>query len=99
VAVIVVVPLGALVMIPVLAPMGMLEFEEVHVALLTVCPELSFAWNVRVEPVDAVNVVPELEVHPAMHEIVSPPPPPVVTVRVVLPLCPLSLAVIVVVPV
>jgi len=99
VAVIVVVPAEALVMMPVLAPMGILEFEDVHVAPVTVCPELSCAWKVRVEPADAVNVVPELEVHPTAHKIVRPPPPPVVTVKVVLPLCPLWLAVIVVVPV
>ena len=98
VAVIVVVPLAALVMIPVLAVMGIFGFEEVHVAL-TVCPELSCARNVRVEPTDAENEVPEVEVQPAVHEIVRLPPPPVVTVRVVLPLCPLWLAVMVVVPV
>lgn len=98
VAVIVVVPAAALVMIPVLAVIGIFEFEEVHVAF-TVCPELSCARKVRVEPADAVNVVPEVEVQPAVHEIVRLPPPPVVTVRVVLPLCPLWLAVMVVVPV
>lgn len=87
VAVIVVVPLAALVMIPVFVPIGIFGFEELHVAL-TVCPELSFAWKVRVEPADAVKAVPEVEVHPAVHEIVSPPPPPVVTVRIVLPLLP-----------
>lgn len=55
--------------------------------------------KVRVDPAAAVNVpVPCPLVHP-VQEIVRPPPDCVVTTRVVEPLTPLSVAVIVVVPV
>jgi hypothetical protein len=61
--------------------------------------ELLVAVKVRVDPEDAVNVPEPCPVHPVVQEIVRPPPVCVVTVRVVLPVTPLWLAVIVAVPV
>ena len=66
---------------------------------VTALPELSFAENVRVDPAAAVKEFEPVPVHP-VHEIVRvPPPDPVFTVRVARPLFPLSLAVMVVIPV
>src|SRR2546423_9056061 len=72
--------------------------EKHQLPPLTVDPDFFGAETVTVESAAAVNVFVPWLVHP-VHEIVSPPADCVVTVRVVVPLTPLWLAVIVVVPV